>query len=78
MRELIGMELLRSQRGLMTRLAAQLGIARGAVAMWRQVPAERVPDVSRITGIPRHQLRPDLWEPPCRCGSPEHDTAEAA
>jgi DNA-binding transcriptional regulator YdaS (Cro superfamily) len=72
----VGMDLLRSQRGLMTRLAAQLGIERGAVAQWKQVPPERVPDVSRLTGIPRHQLRPDLWEPPeaCTCRKP----AEAA
>lgn len=65
---LLGMDLLRSQRGLMTRLAAELGIERGAVAMWKQVPPARVPDVSRITGIPRHVLRPDLWEPPASSG----------
>lgn len=62
--DLTGMALLRSQRGLMTRIAAELGIERGAVAMWKRIPAERVPDVERITGYARHQLRPDLWEPP--------------
>lgn len=38
-------------------------------AMWsrwengtRPIPAERVPHLSRITGIPRHELRPDLYE----------------
>ena len=61
---LTGMALLRSHRGLMTRIAAELGIERGAVAMWKQIPPARVPDVERITGIPRHQLRPDLWERP--------------
>lgn len=58
------MDLLRSQRGLMTRIAGELGIERGAVAMWKKIPPERVPEVERITGIPRHQLRPDLWEAP--------------
>jgi DNA-binding transcriptional regulator YdaS (Cro superfamily) len=25
------------------------------------VPAELVPKIEEATGIPRHQLRPDLW-----------------
>jgi DNA-binding transcriptional regulator YdaS (Cro superfamily) len=67
--DLTGMALLRSQRGLMTRIAAELGIERGAVAMWKKIPPERVPDVERITGIPRHELRPDLWEKPAAAAS---------
>jgi hypothetical protein len=62
--ELTGMELLRAERGLMARIARGLGIARGAVAVWDRIPAERVPDVERISGIPRHRLRPDLWDAP--------------
>jgi DNA-binding transcriptional regulator YdaS (Cro superfamily) len=66
---LTGMDLLRApaNRGLRARIARELGIERGAIAQWRQIPPERVPEVSRITGIPRHQLRPDLWEPPDKC-----------
>lgn len=26
-----------------------------------RVPAELVPKIEEATGIPRHQLRPDLW-----------------
>ncbi|MCO5085119.1 MAG: helix-turn-helix domain-containing protein [Mesorhizobium sp.] len=29
--------------------------------MWKQVPAERVGEVSRATGIPPHDLRPDIF-----------------
>jgi DNA-binding transcriptional regulator YdaS (Cro superfamily) len=32
-----------------------------AVSQWKQVPAERVLDVERATGVPRHRLRPDLY-----------------
>jgi hypothetical protein len=32
-----------------------------AVSQWKQVPAERVLDVERATGISRHRLRPDLY-----------------
>lgn len=40
------------------------------VAMWsrwengrRQVPAERVLEIERITGVSRHDLRPDVFGP---------------
>lgn len=42
-------------------LARHLGVTRGAVAQWSRVPAERVVEVERITGISREQLRPDLY-----------------
>lgn len=48
-------------------LANMLGVDHTAVVKWRKrnkIPAARVPDVARITGIPRHELRPDLWEAP--------------
>ncbi len=43
-------------------LAAQLGIARRTLFLWKAngVPAERLDDVSRATGIPASALRPDL------------------
>lgn len=59
------MALIRSRRGLITKLAEELGITQGAVSMWRQVPAERLPEVERITRIPRYLLRPDICPPPC-------------
>lgn len=45
-------------------LAAMLGISPQAVLQWDRVPAERAKQVAEATGIPRHVLRPDLWEPP--------------
>lgn len=74
---LTGMALLRSPacRGFQALIARELGIERGAISQWWQIPPERVPPISRITGIPRHLLRPDLWDPPeCSCREP----AEAA
>lgn len=61
---MIGMDLLRSQRGMLAQIARGLGCTRSAVAMWKRVPAERLPDVERITGIPRYLLRPDICPPP--------------
>ena len=40
------------------------GITPQAVSQWKQVPAERVLDVERATGVSRHDLRPDLYPAP--------------
>ena len=44
-------------------LARALGITQQALSQWkrRRIPAERVLDVERITGVPRHDLRPDIY-----------------
>ena len=56
-------EVIRAAGGL-EKLGQPLGISAQAVAKWRRVPADRVVDVERITGIPREQLRPDLYGAP--------------
>ena len=54
-----------SRYGAKAELARQLGITHAAVNQWGdRVPAERVVDVERITGIPREALRPDLYRRP--------------
>ena len=45
-------------------LAAALGITAEAIYVWKQCPVMRVLDVERISGIPRHELRPDVYPPP--------------
>jgi DNA-binding transcriptional regulator YdaS (Cro superfamily) len=44
-----------------TALAEALGISPGAVSQWTAVPLSRVLDVEQITGVPREELRPDLF-----------------
>lgn len=39
-----------------------------AISQWKRVPAERVAGVERATGVPRHRLRPDIFEPPAEPG----------
>lgn len=46
----------------MTQLAELIGITRQGIWQWRRIPAERVVEVERATGIPRQELRPDLYE----------------
>ena len=47
-------------------IAEKLKIARQAPYAWKKVPALRVQEVARITGIKPHELRPDLYPPPRR------------
>ena len=61
-----GMELIRAKRGMLAKVAHDLGITRAAVVKWEKVPAERLPEIEEITGIPRHVLRPDICLPPVK------------
>ena len=56
-------EYLNQERGRLTRVAEALQISSAAISQWDRVPIERVADVSRITGIPREDLRPDIFAP---------------
>jgi DNA-binding transcriptional regulator YdaS (Cro superfamily) len=58
-----GMALIRSKRGLLAKISRETGLSRGGVAKWERVPAERLPQIEQITGIPRQQLRPDICPP---------------
>lgn len=50
-----------AERGRRLRLATQLGVVPSAISAWSYtVPVERVEQVSKLTGIPAAELRPDL------------------
>lgn len=55
---------IRAMRGTMARISEACAITPGAVSEWRRVPAERVQIVAQITGIPPHELRPDIFLAP--------------
>ena len=51
-------------RGLkLSGLADRLGVHRSTVTRWaqREVPVERLVEIERATGIPRQELRPDIF-----------------
>jgi DNA-binding transcriptional regulator YdaS (Cro superfamily) len=45
------------------RLAVAFGVNKTTVMRWEEgrIPAERVLEIERITGVSRHELRPDLY-----------------
>lgn len=42
-------------------LAQALGVSAQAVSQWRRVPHMHVLTVERLFGVPRHELRPDIF-----------------
>ena len=60
----------KAERGRLTALADALGVQHNSIYSWNRVPAERVIDVERITGIPREELRPDLYPPTAHSPAP--------
>ena len=55
---------LSEERGRKQQLAKRLGVYASALSQWSQVPATRAADVSAVTGIPLHELRPDVFPAP--------------
>lgn len=56
-----GLELAIEAAGGVGALARSLGIAQPSVSNWKQIPSERVLNIEQLTGIPRTDLRPDLY-----------------
>jgi DNA-binding transcriptional regulator YdaS (Cro superfamily) len=57
------------------RLAAGLGISRQTIYLWKRVPEHWIIEIERVSGIPRHELRPDLCREPLTVDI-ERDAAE--
>jgi len=57
----VGLDLALERSESMTKLAEAMGIGVSAISQWKRVPAERVLAVEAATGVPRQQLRPDLY-----------------
>ena len=43
-------------------LARMLKVERATISAWYQIPERWVMQVEQETGVPRHELRPDLFE----------------
>jgi DNA-binding transcriptional regulator YdaS (Cro superfamily) len=58
----MGLQIAIKAAGSMRGLARLLEIAPQSIVRWKNgIPAERVVEVERVTGVPRSVLRPDLY-----------------
>lgn len=62
-RPLSALDLALRRAGSASALARQLRVTPSAVLQWQDVPARRVLEVERFTGVSRHALRPDIFGP---------------
>lgn len=60
----------RSQGLTQLEAAAKAGVTQGNWCKWEKgtigIPAERCPSLHKLTGIPLHKLRPDIYPAPAR------------
>lgn len=59
-----GLKNLLHERGMkLAHVARNLGVDKGTLTKWSQhrVPAEKVLNFEKLTGISRHVIRPDLY-----------------
>ena len=47
--------------GTAQKFAEMIGVTPQAVSQWRRVPALRVLKVEAVSGVSRHDLRPDIY-----------------
>jgi TorA maturation chaperone TorD len=74
-----GLALAIDKAGGVAELARKIGIAQPSVSNWSRVPAQRVIAVEAATGVPRRELRPDLYsETPLMAGDAAVDPVDAA
>jgi len=61
-------ELAEKRLGSRRAVAARLGITPQAMAQWppRGPKAEHVRMLEELSGVPRHEIRPDIFDPPER------------
>lgn len=77
-----GLEKAIKEVGNASRLAEALNVSPMTVSHWRHrqhgiIPADRVSEVYRVTGVTPHELRPDLHPTPTS-GIPKKDIASAS
>ena len=47
-------------------VAAAFGVSRQSVWAWKEIPLRHVKAIRDFTGIPLHELRPDVYEAPAK------------
>jgi hypothetical protein len=59
-----GLEILIDKAGSLKAIAEVLGLTRPAISRWRRVPIEHAIYLEEEFGVPRWELRPDVYPPP--------------
>ena len=49
--------------GGVSQMARELGVTTQAVSQWTNAPVHQVLKIEKLTGVLRHELRPDVYPP---------------
>jgi transcriptional regulator with XRE-family HTH domain len=52
------------ERAPKTALARRLGVTRSAINQWEEVPPRHVLELESLSGVPRYEMRPDIYGAP--------------
>jgi DNA-binding transcriptional regulator YdaS (Cro superfamily) len=58
-----GLEIAIAEAGGVRALARLVGRSSATVAVWKRIPIEHVRTIENATGIPKEELRPDIFLP---------------
>jgi DNA-binding transcriptional regulator YdaS (Cro superfamily) len=56
-----GLKLAVEAAGGLRALARLLEISHNSIVKWNRIPADRVVEIEKLTGVARERLRPDLY-----------------
>ena len=56
-----GLDIVIDRAGSLSAIAKVCGVSRPAISKWRRVPIGRVAILEKTFGIPRSELRPDVF-----------------
>jgi DNA-binding transcriptional regulator YdaS (Cro superfamily) len=53
---------IKAERGRLAELAEACKITHAAILQWKRIPSDHLLAIEKTTGIPRKELRPDLYK----------------
>jgi DNA-binding transcriptional regulator YdaS (Cro superfamily) len=53
---------IKAERGRLAELAGACKITHAAILQWKRIPSDHILTIEKVTGIPRKELRPDLYK----------------
>jgi DNA-binding transcriptional regulator YdaS (Cro superfamily) len=62
--------------GTASEFAKAIGVTPQAISQWVKVPIWKAAEVERVTGVPRSELRPDIWGNDTHSDHADHDLAQ--
>lgn len=57
-----GLEKAAAVVGSKWKLGKALGLSKAAIYFWKEIPVKHLAAIEKLTGVPREELRPDIFK----------------